>query len=410
VPACGKRGSPLPPFVHVPDVVKQITTRRVGGDVYLTLTVPVQNVDASVPVDLGRIEVYGYTGVTPPPSTRFVEVAKLVETLIPDLQPDATTTANAAVPVVVTTTVRDTLTADELVTGPLLTRPASAGSAAPQVVRLDVRAPLKRFYMAIPFSPRGRPGPPSGVVELPLTVVPDAPLGVSATYASDAVSLRWDPSGGLIGLLMDLAPPPESSPLDDNPSPTGAAGTLPQGPTRYNVYRQTAPDPRAFPSREGGRSQSGPPLPVNLAPIASLGFVDLVQLDERQRCYSVTAVRGLAPASVEGMGSQSACVTPIDTFPPAAPTGLSPIAVEGAISLVWEASSERDLAGYLVLRGEAGEVTLNPITDRAVAQTRFTDQTVRAGVRYVYAVTAVDNRVPQGNVSAESARVEVTAR
>jgi fibronectin type 3 domain-containing protein len=53
---------------------------------------------------------------------------------------------------------------------------------------------------------------------------------------------------------------------------------------------------------------------------------------------------------------------------------------------------------------------LTQITEDVVKETRYTDQTVKPGVRYVYAVTAVDNGSPQPNVSAESERVEVTAR
>ena len=66
--------------------------------------------------------------------------------------------------------------------------------------------------------------------------------------------------------------------------------------------------------------------------------------------------------------------------------------------------------GICVLRGEEGSETLTRITDEVVKETRYTDQNVKPGVRYVYAVTAVDNQSPQPNVSAESERVEVTAR
>jgi hypothetical protein len=45
-----------------------------------------------------------------------------------------------------------------------------------------------------------------------------------------------------------------------------------------------------------------------------------------------------------------------------------------------------------------------------VTEVTYTDRTVKPGVRYVYAVKAIDTRLPRPNVSAESARIEDTAR
>jgi hypothetical protein len=104
------------------------------------------------------------------------------------------------------------------------------------------------------------------------------------------------------------------------------------------------------------------------------------------------------------------CVRPIDIFPPAPPAAPALVAGEGAISLIWEASSELDLGGYLILRGEPGDATLQPLTPSPIPDTSFRDATVTPGKRYVYAIVAVDNRVPLGNVSAPSERVEETAR
>jgi hypothetical protein len=393
---CGKKGPPLPPFVLVPAAVSQLTASRVGDQAVLNMTLPTQNVDASTPVSLGRVEVYGYTGRVSPPVTRFGEVASLVARI------ELTKEASAA------TTVRDELTSDDLVEGPPLPRTSTPGSAAAGAIRDDPQAPLKRYYMAVAFSDRGRPGPPSPIVELLLTPLPDAPADMRVSYDADSVTVGWAPSGGLVGFLFDRAPRPPASPLDDGPA-APAVASLPAGPTRYNVYRSLAP-----PSESAGGADSSPPpassAPVNAMPVEGFTFTDPLRSDGRRYCYAVSAVRGLGPGAVEGRPSMPVCVTTVDIFPPARPTGLSPIAAEGTISLVWEANTERDLQGYVVWRGEEGSEALTRITDDVVKDTRYTDENVKPGVRYVYAITAIDGQSPQPNVSVESERVEVTAR
>ncbi len=54
-----------------------------------------------------------------------------------------------------------------------------------------------------------------------------------------------------------------------------------------------------------------------------------------------------------------------------------------------------------------GSATLTPLNPAPVAVTTFRDDTARAGVRYVYAIVAVDKA---GNRSPESNRVEETGR
>ena len=187
-----------------------------------------------------------------------------------------------------------------------------------------------------------------------------------------------------------------------------------EGRRRYNVYAEIAPleetDP-AKPPSEITVTPLGEGAPVNPAPLDVLTFVDpLSGLDGRQRCYVVRALRGDGAQAVEGMPSQRQCVEPVDDFPPEPPTRLSAVSSEGAITLIWEPNAEPDIAGYLVLRGEAGDATLTPVTDTVVTEARFVDRTAKPGVRYVYAVQAIDSRLPRPNVSGESARVEETAR
>jgi hypothetical protein len=125
-----------------------------------------------------------------------------------------------------------------------------------------------------------------------------------------------------------------------------------------------------------------------------------------ERCYTVRTVATRDGLPLESDASASACVVPKDTFPPSAPTGVTAVAGGGAISLIWNASTSSDVAGYLVLRAVAPATTPVPVTASPIPDTTFSD-TVPAGVRVVYAVQAVDTA---GNVSALSDRIEETAR
>ena len=76
-----------------------------------------------------------------------------------------------------------------------------------------------------------------------------------------------------------------------------------------------------------------------------------------------------------------------------------------AVQLVWRASAEPDVAGYIVYRTDAAGVTARVGTTR-VPDTTFTDRPVASGT-YRYEVTAYDTAaVP--NASAPSSPATVT--
>jgi len=124
----------------------------------------------------------------------------------------------------------------------------------------------------------------------------------------------------------------------------------------------------------------------------------------QKRCYAVAAVESIGGATIESDLPPPACETPVDTFPPAAPKDLKAIPTEGAITLIWEPNGEKDLAGYIVLRGVEPAETLTPITPEPIADPSFKDE-VKPGIAYVYAVRAMDKA---GNASALSARAVET--
>ena len=60
--------------------------------------------------------------------------------------------------------------------------------------------------------------------------------------------------------------------------------------------------------------------------------------------------------------------------------------------------------------GDAGDATLQTLTPTPISEASYRDAMVVPGRRYVYAIVAVDDRLPLGNQSAPSPRVEETAR
>ena len=312
--ACGKKGPPQAPFVRIPAAIEKIDTHRVGNDAYVTVTVPNVNLDKSVPVDVRRVEVFAFTALVPPPPARFLEGARLVGTfpVVPPAVPvapaaSAPTSASTA-PVTPPTaagalpgaavTLRDALGADDLMPHELPPPPGRREALVARATVLLAPPPteLRRFYVAIPFSSRGIAGPPSTIAALPLTQLPERPLAPSVSYVADKVSLEWEPAGGFLGFVLDQALPVEPPPSDRfDPvslrAPALVPGNLPAGPTRYNVYREAAPDPLVLAPRRVALPEWAAALavPVNTTPLAASNFSEAAVFDGRQVCYTVSA-------------------------------------------------------------------------------------------------------------------------
>jgi fibronectin type 3 domain-containing protein len=205
---------------------------------------------------------------------------------------------------------------------------------------------------------KGRPGAVSPLTSLPLVGLAPPPANVRVKFTESALTVEWDPEATA---------------------------------TAYNVYR-------------------GDDLlqPVNPAPLRKPAFEQAGVTFGQEQCYRVRSASSLDPAIIEGEASAPQCVTPLDQFAPAAPRGLAAVPTAGQISLIWDANTEKDLAGYIVLRGETAEA-MAAITPSPIKETSYRDTTVKPGVRYVYAVVAADTATPP-NVSPQSPRVEETAR
>jgi hypothetical protein len=124
----------------------------------------------------------------------------------------------------------------------------------------------------------------------------------------------------------------------------------------------------------------------------------------RRYSYFVQAVAPAGDGEAESEPGGVLTVEPRDTFPPAAPAGLTVIAGVNSIELAWERSPEADFAAYQIWRAE-GEGELARLGD-PVSVLSFSDTGLVSGRRYRYALTARDQA---GNESAKSEAVEITA-
>ena len=436
---CGMKGEPLAPFRPAPEAVSALSGMYSGTTMRIGFTLPTRNVVAAeLPIDLAEVDIYAVTlgpGAVLPTPKELLTRKYLVQTLSvqpPPAEGEETPPAAEAptddrpMPGERMTFV-ETLSAAEL-TPAISAKPTAAKGAAPAIPAvLDPPVPT-RFYFVRGRSRGGHPGAP-GRLSLPLVPAPEPPSDLRATVTDKAVALEWtappatpDPVAAAANAQawaaanapIAPAPPVVPAPASPPPVPSSApaidpsvlvpltrlpgvllpALLLPAAP-RFNVYVV--------------KDATVQEQPLNPTPIAASTLAAGEPVWDEPLCFAVRTVRIYGVVTIESEPAGPQCVTPVDTFPPAAPSGLRAVAVAGAMNLIWDPNSEPDLAGYVVLRGEAPGETLQALTPTPIGQTNYTDTTVTAGMRYVYAIVAVD-KASKANMSPQSARVEETAR
>jgi len=401
---CGKKGPPLPPLARVPATPANLQAARFGDDVYVWFTVPTTNVGGQSPADLSAIDLYAVTAVRPPGGVDMEDQAIKVASY--PVRPPAPPSPALALPpgfvqgasAVVLEALSEDKRRAEVVPGLAAAVEESADEVEPLLGPLVPPADaqtLKRHYFLVAVGPRARESAPTAVVSVPVADPSDPPTGLRLEYTESAMALSWQPSA-----TARIGPAPS------DPALVPAKPLVAQPPaTGYHVFEAptdagSVPDPYAL-----TLPAALTPQPVGAAEFAIPGPVRFGV----RRCFVVRPVDVVTGQSVTGRASEPACVTPVDTFPPAPPTQLAAIAGVGVINLIWQLNTEPDLAGYIVLRGEAPNGPLAPLTPAPIQETTYRDQSVAAGVRYIYAVVAVDSAAPP-NVSGQSNRVEEGSR
>jgi hypothetical protein len=414
--ACGRKGPPLPPFVYLPAPVGEFTARRVGGDIVLNFKIPTANTNGLGPADLERIDIYAHTGPLPAPAD-YLKYATLIGTIPikPPPDPDApavsdaegargaggATGASGAADASGTqaatmieqgwaTSVREAMAPALLEPGALpYVKQVPTTPPLPDVVEtpgtVNLPPPVMRYYVVMGTSRKNKKGAFAGPLGVPISSeLPPSPESPDVEYKQDSLSLTWTPAKG--------------------------------GPARFNVYEVdesgasglSAAAPQGAKAgatgADGAKARAGVPqvLPANAAVLIEPTFTDKVAFGTR-KCYAVRSVATVGAIFIESEPSTPVCVTPQDTFPPEAPKQLASVSDDKGVNLIWEANTEPDLGGYIVLRGEGTGDMMTPLTPEPIHETAYRDSMVQPGHSYVYAVVAVDNATPP-NKSEESNR------
>jgi hypothetical protein len=430
--ACGKKGPPLAPFSRVPSVVTAVTPLRIGDDVYVSFKVPDTNADGQKPAAIDEVEVYAVTSAQPPATENQRKVATLIATLpVRPVLPVPPPPVNGSPPPVIqlppgvdpgaAVAARETLTPEarvpvELPVDRLIARADESHDTEVPFGPLVAPAPAalpRRHYFVVAKSPRGRESVPSTPVSIPLEAGSSAPGAPVVTNTASELTVSWTPPPDARTSTF-LLPPSVKPTVAANATPSNTTPRVPplltakslsfnSQATTYHLYDVT-PSPTAA---EPDPYAIQPPLPITPAPVPATEFVIKGVSFGAERCFEVRPVDSVFGVTVIGPASPRTCFTPKDTFGPVAPKSLAAIAGAGVINLIWDANPEGDLAGYIVLRGDAPGDTLQPLTKEPVTVTSYRDESVRPGTRYVYAIVAVDRA---GNSSPQSNRAEETAR
>jgi hypothetical protein len=370
--ACGKKGPPLAPLRLLPAPVSDVAARRTGDEVTIRFSIPTKNQNGPGPVDLDRVEIYAVT-VAPeapvPPNQLLMTKERLVGTVSvkpppPEGEQPPSQTEDDKRPAPGERAVFvEELTPEKLV--PVKT-PAPSAAALPVVVPMPspVADHAVRVYAIRGISKGGRAGPPASRISIPLVALPPVPAAVAVQPAEHVYRLDWVPP------VLETG---------------GTAVT-------FNVYLRGA---------EGA--------PLNPSPLTEPVFEHGPVQPGREQCFVVSSVLLVQNVPIESAPSPPACTAWVDVYAPSAPRGLQAVAADDGISLSWDANAEPDVAGYVVLRGETPGDTLQPLTREPLRETNYRDTTAQSGVRYVYAIVALDKAAPP-NTSTPSDRQEVTAR
>ena len=351
---CGAPGEPVPPTPLVPVAVSDLAARQAGDGVELVFSLPPKAVSGEK--------------LTAPPGIEIVRGS-----VKPNGTPDSKSFR-------VVYTIPGALVANYVAAGHVrFTDPISPAET-------KEHPGATYAYLIRTRLSKKRASADSNVVTARVFSVPELISSVQFQVTETAVKLTW-------------ASPTRTSAGDPLPNVSG-----------YRVYR--------------GGIDLHAPAPTGkdfsavhwISPLTFLGPSTVNSYSDTQFDFGKTyvyVVRSVIPVDgneIESENSEPVTVTPLDTFPPAAPQDLVAAVLPGAatssfvVDLSWSINLETDFAGYRVYRSEQEGARGEPVTPDLLSTPAFRDSSAAPGHRYWYTVTALDRA---GNESAASSGVAV---
>ncbi len=206
----------------------------------------------------------------------------------------------------------------------------------------------------------------------PAAKVADAPAALTAELTETAVTLRW-------------MPPQKNV---DASTPANILG--------FNVYRSA--------------DQNAGFTKINDTPVTDTFYPDEnFEFGQDYRYFIRTVSLGTAGEPVESIESETVEVSPIDNFPPSAPSAITIAAAPNNLSIFFAANPEKDICGYKIYRTEnqfEAKENWTLLTSEILDRNTFQDKNVESGKTYFYYIIAIDNA---GNVSQPSEIISETA-
>jgi hypothetical protein len=326
--ACGKKGPPLPPLRHNPQVVSGVRVGQQGENLVVFYQVPAISVD-NLKLDGAEVEL----------------------TVMEGVGKHAKKAGSARV------------------------------TAAPGQQRTDLLplpTPGHPVSVTVRVKSRGAWSMPSRPVTFDVQPPPPAASAVTAANDPAGVLVSWTP------------PPPTSTPTATaSPTPSPTPRSTPRTtPSARAVVPTATPEAGYLVRRRLAATATVTPETLTLHPVAASPYLDDKAQPGARYCYTVLKVDSLQPliASAE---SPEACLDVEDRRPPASPSGVALLPQSGGLEVSWSPAPEPDVLTYRVYRAPAGS-ELKKLVERTASERTYLDTTIVRGTKYRYVVTAVD--------------------